>query len=146
MLGGVRGALSIALAATITTSGAISEADLHTINTMVFGVAFITIMLQVPLLFKYVKRAMPEAEAFEETELDEQFARLSSYIEEMHRLRLEGRISEAEFIERLEESKRRYGKVNREIPCNGRNKEDNSGESLYSFPPLAECNREKKER
>ena len=105
MLGGVRGALSIALAATITTSAIISEADLHTINTMVFGVAFITIMLQVPLLFRYVKRVMPEVEAFKETELDDQFARLSSYIEEMHRLRLDGRISEAEFTERLEESK-----------------------------------------
>ena len=44
-------------------------------------------------------------EAFKETELDAQFARLSSYIEEMHRLRSEGRISEAEFTERLEESK-----------------------------------------
>ncbi len=105
MLGGVRGALSIALAATITTSAIISTADLHTIDTMVFGVAFISIMLQVPLLFRYVKRAMPEVEAFKETELDDQFARLSSYIEEMHRLRLEGRISEAEFAERLEESK-----------------------------------------
>ena len=65
MLGGVRGALSIALAATITTSAIISETDLHTINTMVFGVAFITIMLQVPLLFKYVKRAMPESRSLQ---------------------------------------------------------------------------------
>jgi NhaP-type Na+/H+ or K+/H+ antiporter len=105
MLGGVRGALSIALAATITTSAIISTADLHTIDTMVFGVAFVSIMLQVPLLFRYVKRVMPEVEAFKETALDDQFARLSSYIEEMHRLRLEGRISEAEFAERLEESK-----------------------------------------
>ena len=105
MLGGVRGALSIALAATITTSAIISTADLHTIDTMVFGVAFISIMLQVPLLFRYVKRAMPEVEAFKETELDDQFARLSSYIEEMHRLRLEGGIFEAEVGERLEESK-----------------------------------------
>ena len=59
MLGGVRGALSIALAATITASAVISEADLHTINTMVFGVAFISIMVQVPLLFRYAKRKMP---------------------------------------------------------------------------------------
>jgi monovalent cation:H+ antiporter, CPA1 family len=50
MLGGVRGALSIALAATITTSVVISETDLHTISTMVFGVAFISIVIQVPLL------------------------------------------------------------------------------------------------
>ena len=51
MLGGVRGALSIALAATITTSAVISQTDLHTISTMVFGVAFISIMVQVPSLF-----------------------------------------------------------------------------------------------
>ena len=44
-------------------------------------------------------------EAFKETELDDQFTRLSSYIEEMHRLRSEGKISEAEFAERLGESK-----------------------------------------
>ena len=105
MLGGVRGALSIALAATITTSAVVSVSDLHTINTMVFGVAFISIMVQVPLLFRYAKRRMPETEAFKETELDDQFARLSSYIEEMHRLREEGKISEAEFAEKLEESK-----------------------------------------
>jgi NhaP-type Na+/H+ or K+/H+ antiporter len=106
MLSGVRGALSIALAATITTSALISEKDLHTINTMVFGVAFISIMVQVPLLFRYAKREMPESEAFKKTELDEQFVRISSVIEEAHRLRSEGKISNQEFTERLEESKR----------------------------------------
>jgi len=105
MLGGVRGALSIALAATITTSTVISETDLHTINTMVFGVAFISIIVQVPLLLRYAKRQIPESDIFKETELDDQFARLSSYLEEMYRLRSEDKISEAEFTERLEESK-----------------------------------------
>jgi CPA1 family monovalent cation:H+ antiporter len=42
MLGGVRGALSIALVATITTSAVISQGDINTINTMVLGVAFIS--------------------------------------------------------------------------------------------------------
>ena len=69
MLGGVRGALSIALAATITTSAIISQTDLRTIDTMVFGVAFISIMIQVPLLLRYIKRQMPDSEAFKETEL-----------------------------------------------------------------------------
>jgi CPA1 family monovalent cation:H+ antiporter len=105
MLGGVRGALSIALAATITTSAIISVSDLRTINTMVFGVAFLSIMIQVPLLFRYAKRQIPESEAFKETVLDDEFARLSSYIEEMHRLRSEDKISEAEFAEKLEDSK-----------------------------------------
>jgi CPA1 family monovalent cation:H+ antiporter len=105
MLGGVRGALSIALAATITTSAVISQTDLHTINTMVFGVAFISIMIQVPILFRYVRREMPDSNAFKETVLDEEFAKISSSIEEIHKLKLEGKISDKEFAERLEDSK-----------------------------------------
>ena len=105
MLGGVRGALSIALAATITTSAVISQTDLRTINTMVFGVAFISIMVQVPLLLRYVRRQMPDSEAFKETELDDQFAQISSSIEEVHRLKSEGKISDQEFSKRLEESR-----------------------------------------
>ena len=105
LLGGVRGALSIALAATITTSAVISITDLHTIDTMVFGVAFISIIVQVPLLFRYARRKMPESQAFKETELDEQFAQISSAIQEAHRLRLEGKISDKELTERLEASK-----------------------------------------
>ncbi len=105
MLGGVRGALSIALAATITTSVVISQTDLHTINTMVFGVAFISIMIQVPILFRYVRRKIPDSDAFKETALDEEFAKISFSIEELHKLRSEGKISDMEFTERLERSK-----------------------------------------
>ncbi len=105
MLGGVRGALSIALAATITTSAVISQTDLHTINTMVFGVAFISIMVQVPLLLRYVRLKMPDSGAFKETELDDQFAKISSSIEEVHRLKSKGKISDREFNEKLEESR-----------------------------------------
>ena len=105
MLGGVRGALSIALAATITTSAVVTQNDLRTINTMVFGVAFISIVVQVPLLFRYVKRQMPETYAFKETELDKQFIELSEAIEQAHKLKSEGKISNSEFTERLEEGK-----------------------------------------
>ncbi len=56
MLGGIRGALSIALAASIGASALISAAEIRTISTMVFGVAFFSIILQVPLLSRYVKR------------------------------------------------------------------------------------------
>ncbi len=111
MLGGVRGALSIALAATITTSAVISQTDLHTINTMVFGVAFISIMIQVPLLLRYVRRKMPDTDAFKETELDEQFAQISKTMEEVHRLKSEGKISDKEFNERLEESRMEIDKL-----------------------------------
>ena len=48
---------------------------------------------------------MPESEAFKETELDDQFTQISSSIEEAHRLRSEGKISDSELAERLEEGK-----------------------------------------
>jgi len=68
-------------------------------------VAFISIMIQVPLLFRYVRRQMPDSEAFRETELDEQFAQISKSIEEAHRLKSEGKISDQEFSDKLEESR-----------------------------------------
>ena len=105
MLGGARGALSIALAATITTSAVISENDLHTINTMVFGVAFISIMIQVPLLFNYVKRKMPEPAASPEAQLEDQFAKIAASIEDAHQLRTDGKLSDKEFAERLDENR-----------------------------------------
>jgi monovalent cation:H+ antiporter, CPA1 family len=105
MFGGVRGALSIALAATITISAVISETDLHAISTMVFGVAFISIVVQIPLLFRYAKRKMPESDAFKEKELDNQFAQISAAIEEIHKLKSEGKLSNQESQERLEASK-----------------------------------------
>ena len=105
MLGGSRGALSIALAATITTSALISVSDLHTINTMVFGVAFISIILQVPLLLRYVRRNVPESEIPKEIEVDAQFAKISSAIQEAQRLKAENKISEKEFTERMDENR-----------------------------------------
>jgi monovalent cation:H+ antiporter, CPA1 family len=110
MLGGVRGALSIALAATITTSLVISQSDVDMISTMVFGVAFISILIQVPLLFRYVKRKMPQ-ESPAEVELDEQFAQISSSLEEAYKLRSEGKISNQEYVEKLEETKERIDQL-----------------------------------
>ncbi len=52
-LGGIRGALSIALVATLTSSAVISSQDLSTITTMVIGVVFVSIILQVPALSIY---------------------------------------------------------------------------------------------
>jgi CPA1 family monovalent cation:H+ antiporter len=106
LLGGVRGALSIALAATITTSVVISQTDLHTISTLVFGVAFVSILVQVPILFRYTKKRITESEVFKETPLDSQFIAISSTIEQLHKLRLEGKISDTTFAEGLDESKK----------------------------------------
>jgi len=105
MLGGVRGALSIALAATITTSAVISLGDIQTINTMVLGVAFISIVVQVPLLFRYVRKRMPQTDAASEIVIDEQFELIASHIEELKKLKSEDKISNEEFTEVMEESK-----------------------------------------
>jgi monovalent cation:H+ antiporter, CPA1 family len=107
MLGGVRGALSIALAATITTSAVISLNDIQTINTMVLGVAFISIVLQVPLLFRYVRKRVPQDATIPDVEIDEQFELMSAHVEELRRLKAEGKISNEEFIKRIQENKKK---------------------------------------
>ncbi len=55
MLGGVRGALSIALAASLSISAVLGPDSIRTITSMVLGVAFISIVFQVPILSRYVE-------------------------------------------------------------------------------------------
>ncbi len=55
-LGGVRGALSIALAASLSVSTVLSPDDVRTITSMVLGVAFISIVFQIPILSRYLER------------------------------------------------------------------------------------------
>lgn len=55
-LGGVRGALSIALLATLAASGVVAATHVSTIATMVLGVVFISIMIQVPILSRYATK------------------------------------------------------------------------------------------
>ena len=111
MLGGVRGALSIALVATITTSAVISQGDINTINTMVLGVAFISIVFQVPLLFRYVRKKIPQTDTVSETEIDEQFDLIASHMEELRKLKSEGKISNEEFTKRIEENKKKLDEL-----------------------------------
>jgi NhaP-type Na+/H+ or K+/H+ antiporter len=111
MLGGVRGALSIALVATITTSAIISKGDINTINTMVLGVAFVSIVFQVPLLFRYVRRKIPQIDTVSETEIDKQFELIASHMKELRKLRSEGEISNEEFTKRIEENKKKLDEL-----------------------------------
>ena len=111
MLGGVRGALSIALVATITTSAVISKGDINTINTMVLGVAFVSIVFQVPLLFRYVRKKIPQTEVASETEIDEQFNLIASHMEEVRKLKSEGKISNEEFTKKIEENKKKLDEL-----------------------------------
>ncbi|MDE1768315.1 MAG: sodium:proton antiporter [Candidatus Micrarchaeota archaeon] len=55
-LGGVRGAISIALVATLANSGALYGSELSTITAMVLGVVFISIIIQTPILSTYAGR------------------------------------------------------------------------------------------
>jgi CPA1 family monovalent cation:H+ antiporter len=111
MLGGIKGALSIALAATITTSAVISLGDIQNINTIVLGVAFISIVFQVPLLFRYVKKKMPQTEIASEIVIDEQFELMASHIDELKKLKARGEISNEEFTESIEENKRKLDEL-----------------------------------
>lgn len=105
MIGGVRGALSIALAASITTSSIISETDVGEINTMVFGVALITIILQSGILSRYAIRAFADSQLVEHEQLNVKLAKARSAIETLEKLREEGKISESEFAAQLEKDK-----------------------------------------
>jgi monovalent cation:H+ antiporter, CPA1 family len=111
MLGGVKGALSIALAATITTSAAISLGDIQTINAMVLGVVFISIVVQVPLLFRYVRKRIPQPETSTGVEINEQFELIAAHIEQLKKLKAEGKISNEEFTESLEENKKKLDEL-----------------------------------
>jgi CPA1 family monovalent cation:H+ antiporter len=111
MLSGVRGALSIALVATITTSAVISQGDINTIDTMVLGVAFISIVFQVPFLFRYVRKKIPQDDAVLATEIDEQFEMIASHMEEVRKLKSEGKISNEEFTKRIEENKKKLDEL-----------------------------------
>jgi monovalent cation:H+ antiporter, CPA1 family len=111
MLGGVKGALSIALAATITTSAVISSADIQNINTMVLGVAFISIVFQVPLLFRYARKKMPQMDIASDIVFDEQFELIASHIEELKKLKAKGEISNEEFTGSIEEGKRKLDEL-----------------------------------
>lgn len=56
VLGGVRGAISIALVASLASSSVVSSSNLATITTMVLGVVFISLIVQVPLLSRYIAK------------------------------------------------------------------------------------------
>ncbi len=103
LLGGVRGAVSIALAATITVTAVISESDVSLINTMVLGVAFISIMVQVPLLLRYAKKKMANPDSVRATELHRDFESIQLAIAELNKLKVEGKICEEDYVKRMDE-------------------------------------------
>ncbi|MEM3839204.1 MAG: sodium:proton antiporter [Candidatus Micrarchaeaceae archaeon] len=60
-MGGIRGALSIALLATLAGSGILDQNSLAIITSMVIGVVFISIIVQVPLLSRHTSMVYGKA-------------------------------------------------------------------------------------
>jgi monovalent cation:H+ antiporter, CPA1 family len=111
MLGGARGAVSIALASTITVSAVITQNDINIVNTMVFGVAFISIMIQVPMLVRYANKKLSMFDKTIENELHEDFESIETAIIEVNKLKTEGKISQEEFEIKLEALKTELNKI-----------------------------------
>jgi monovalent cation:H+ antiporter, CPA1 family len=56
MIGGMRGALSIALAASLSASLVVTGSEFEVVTSMVLGVAFLSIVIQVPLLSQFLRK------------------------------------------------------------------------------------------
>ncbi|MDA4116644.1 MAG: sodium:proton antiporter [Thaumarchaeota archaeon] len=93
MLGGMKGALSIVLLASIPSS--VEHRD--TITTMVLGVAFLSITLQGSLLFRYTDSRFPRSQKSLKTEADAKLSATLAELEELKRLKEQGKIPEDEF-------------------------------------------------
>jgi CPA1 family monovalent cation:H+ antiporter len=93
MLGGMKGALSIVLLASIPSS--VEQRD--TITTMVLGVAFLSITLQGSLLFRYADSKFPRSQKSLKTEADAKLSATLAELEELRRLKEQGDIPADEF-------------------------------------------------
>jgi len=101
MIGGMRGALSIALSASIVSSAAISATDAVTISDMVLGVAFTSIIVQGALLSTYAKRRFPEQKEAKE-KIAARFASIASEIETLQKLKNDGKVADEVFAIEIE--------------------------------------------
>jgi NhaP-type Na+/H+ or K+/H+ antiporter len=102
MLGGMRGVLSVALAASIPVSTVISANEKGTISTMVLGVAFLSISLQAALLLRYIRRSFKEEHA---EQLNVRLSKAMNAIENLQKLADEGKLSPDAFVAELEKEK-----------------------------------------
>jgi len=104
MLGGMRGALSIALAVSIPTV-AIAGADESQLTTLVLGVAFISISIQAALLYRYIKRRFPAEQRATVESLNARLSKSALAIESLEKLHAEGGISDEEFAVQLKKDR-----------------------------------------
>jgi len=114
MLGGMRGALSIALAVSIPVS-VLSTSDESLLTTLVLGVAFISISIQAAALFRYIRRRFPAEQRATVESLNARLSKSASAIESLERLREEGGISDEEFTSQLENDREELQDIVKEI-------------------------------
>ena len=93
MLGGMKGALSIVLLASIPSS----VEQRGVITTMVLGVAFLSITLQGSVLFRYVDSKFPKSRKPTKNEADAKLRATLAELEELRRQKAEGAMPEHEF-------------------------------------------------
>jgi CPA1 family monovalent cation:H+ antiporter len=105
MLGGMRGALSIALAASLTASAALSLNDTASIRTMVLGVAFLSLSVQAGFMFRYIKSRFPEEQSIQVEKFNVRLSRAIAAIESLQKLKEQGKVSDEEFAAELERDK-----------------------------------------
>lgn len=115
MLGGMRGALSIVLLASIPASVAARD----TIVTMVLGVAFISITLQGPMLFRYAANKFPTRRREHGGEMGDRLSATATEIDQLRKAREAGEISEEEYRRRLDSKESQLARILEEIK--GRN-------------------------
>jgi monovalent cation:H+ antiporter, CPA1 family len=93
MLGGMKGALSIVLLASIPAT----VAERSTIATMVLGVAFLSITLQSSLLSRYAGAKFPRSQRPTTKEADAKLASTLAELEELRKLKQQGTMPDEEF-------------------------------------------------
>jgi Na+:H+ antiporter len=102
MLGGMRGALSIALGASLAVSATVSASDAETVVTVVLGVVFLSLTVQVPLLYRYVKSRFQREQKVSKDELHKRISEAISSVQDSEKERVDGVISDEEFVAQLE--------------------------------------------
>jgi len=93
MLGGMKGALSIVLLASIPAT----VAERSTITTMVLGVAFLSITLQSSVLSRYAGAKFPSSQKPTNKEADAKLSATLAELEELRKLKQQGTMADDEF-------------------------------------------------
>ncbi|MGI0078440.1 MAG: cation:proton antiporter [Nitrososphaerales archaeon] len=101
MLGGMRGALSIALAASLTASFPAASS----VQTMVLGVAFISLSVQAAIMSRYIKSRFKEEQGLQVEKFNVRLSKAVAAIESLQKLREQGKVSDEEFADELERDK-----------------------------------------